>query len=460
MKTQNTQKEIAKNTMDMTNGSIFKSILIFSIPLILGNLLQQLYNTADSLIVGNYVGKQALAAVGSSGMLIYLLSCFFLGAASGAGILLAQYYGAKDFKNLDKALKSTLFIGVVIGLITTVLGVLSAKPLLILINTSDDVLNDASIYLRLYFIGIIFNVIYNMASGILNAFGDSKRSLLYLAIASIVNIILDFIFVKYIKLGIAGAAIATDISQFISSTLALIYLAKTRLPYRVNIFKAKPDFDMCIRILKIGLPTAIQNAVIAFSNVLIQAGVNSYGTNATAGFAAYMKVDGFNILPILSFSLAATTFVGQNIGAKRKDRVYKGMWAVLFMGIIYTCTITVIMLAFSRQIIGLFSNDENVIYYGILSIKALAPFYMCLSICHSLAGTIRGTGNTFAPMVIMLLSLCLFRILWILTIAKRFNSMWGVLLTYPTSFVVCAALMIALTIYIFKIKGNKNSSIA
>ncbi len=390
-------------------------------------------------------------------MLIYLLSCFFLGAASGAGILLAQYYGAKDYKNLDKALKSTLFIGVVIGLITTVLGVFSAKPLLILINTSDDVLNDASIYLRLYFIGIIFNVIYNMASGILNAFGDSKRSLLYLAIASIVNIILDFVFVKFLHLGIAGAAIATDISQFISSTLALIYLAKTTLPYKVNIFKAKPNMSICIRILKIGLPTAIQNAVIAFSNVLIQAGVNSYGTNATAGFAAYMKVDGFNILPILSFSLAATTFVGQNIGAKKKDRVYKGMWAVLTMGIIYTGIITTVMLCFSRQIISLFSNDENVIYYGILSIKALAPFYACLCICHSLAGTIRGTGNTFAPMVIMLLSLCLFRIFWILIIAKRFNSMWGVLLTYPTSFVVCAVLMIALTVYIFKIKGNKNS---
>ena len=452
-----TTDSIKKNSLDMTNGSIFKSILLFSIPLILGNLLQQLYNTADSLIVGNFVGKQALAAVGSSGMLIYLISCFFLGAASGAGIILSQLYGAKDYKRLDLCLKSTLAIGIIIGLITSIIGVISAKPLLVLINTSNDVLSNATIYLRLYFVGIIFNVIYNMAAGILNAFGDSKRSLLYLGIASVVNIILDFYFVAFLKLGIAGAAIATDISQFISSTLAIIYLARTHLPYHVDIRQARLYKDMSIKIIMVSLPTAIQNAVIALSNVLIQAGVNAYGTNATAGFAAYMKVDGFNILPILSISLAATTFIGQNIGAKKMDRVYKGIWIVLSIGLVYTAIISVIMLGFSREIIGLFSRDPEVINYGILSIRALAPFYMCLSICHSLAGSIRGTGNTLAPMVIMLLSLCLYRILWIIIIAPKIGSIWGVLLTYPTSFIVCAILMIGLTIYVFShIKKEDN----
>ena len=299
----------------MTDGSIARQIFFFSVPLILGNLLQQLYNTADSIIVGNYVGSNALAAVGSSTSLICLLIAFSQGASVGAGVIVSQYLGANNKKEVQNAVHTALAIAFFLGLILTAGGMLLTKPILLQMHTPKEVLGDSVTYLRLYFGGVVFNVIYNMAAGILNAAGNSKRSLLYLGCASIINIFLDLLLIRGFHMGVAGAAIATDISQLISGVLAILYLIRVQSDYQVSLKKIRLHKHMVKRIIQVGLPTGIQNMVISFSNVLVQSSVNGYGASAMAGFGAYMKIDGFNIMPVMSFSMAATTFVGQNYGA-------------------------------------------------------------------------------------------------------------------------------------------------
>ena len=317
----------------MTEGSIVKSLLLFALPLIFGNLLQQLYNTADSIIVGNFVGANALAAVGSSGSPIYLLIGFSQGLAVGAGVVVSQFLGAKDHREAQEAVHTSLAIAVIMGLLLTVGGIACGRALLVAMNTPAEVLGDAVTYIRIYFGGVLFSVVYNMTAGILNAAGNSRRSLIYLAWASVTNIVLDLVFIVIFRMGVAGAAIATDISQLVSCVLSLRFLIKSTDDCRVIPREIRLHKKMAARIIRVGLPTGIQNMVISFSNVLVQASVNSYGAAAMAGFAAYMKIDGFNILPVSSISMAATTFVGQNYGAGRLDRVKKGTWVTLAMGL-------------------------------------------------------------------------------------------------------------------------------
>lgn len=312
-----------KNSTIMTEGSIWKKILFFSIPLILGNLFQQLYNTVDSIIVGNYIGSEALAAVGSSGSLINLLIGFCIGASAGAGVVIAQFYGAQDKEGVRKAVHTTIAIAIAAGAILTIVGIVTTPLLLKAMGTPKEVFDQASIYLKVYFGGILFSVVYNMSAGILNAVGNSKRSLVYLMIAATSNIFLDLLFVVVFKMGIVGAAIATDISQLLSCIFIILFLVRSEDVYRVKLKDIRCYDNLLGKILKIGLPTGVQNIVISLSNVIVQSSVNSFGAVAMAGFAAYIKVDGFNILPVLSFSMAATTFVGQNVGAGRLDRVKK-----------------------------------------------------------------------------------------------------------------------------------------
>ena len=374
-----------EKTLLMTEGSIWKSILLFSVPLILGNLLQQLYNTADSIIVGNFLGSNALAAVGSSGSPIYLLIGFSQGVA----------------------------------------GIAVSRSLLVWMNTPEEVLGDAVTYMKLYFGGVLFSVVYNMAAGILNAAGNSRRSVIYLACASITNIILDLVLIAGLKMGVAGAAIATDISQLVSCVLSLRFLMNVDADYKVELSAIRPDQRMTSRIIRIGLPTGIQNMVISFSNVLVQSSVNSYGAAAMAGFAAYMKIDGFNILPVTSFSMAATTFVGQNYGAGNLKRVKNGMWVTLGMGVLYTLCTGALLLAFQNPIMHLFTSDETVVAFG----------------CSAMAGAVRGTGRSVPPMVVLLISLCLFRVVWIQFALPFFAGIEGVFVLYPVSWALGAVLM-------------------
>lgn len=438
-----------KNSTIMTEGSIWKKILFFSIPLILGNLFQQLYNTVDSIIVGNYIGSEALAAVGSSGSLINLLIGFCIGASAGAGVVIAQFYGAQDREGVRKAVHTTIAIAIAAGAVLTVVGIVATPILLKAMGTPQEVFDQASIYLKVYFGGILFSVVYNMSAGILNAVGNSKRSLVYLMIAATSNIFLDLLFVVVLKMGIVGVAIATDISQLLSCIFIILFLVRSEDVYRVKLKDIWCYDNLLGKILKIGLPTGVQNIVISLSNVIVQSSVNSFGAVAMAGFAAYIKVDGFNILPVLSFSMAATTFVGQNVGAGRLDRVKKGMYVSVAMGIIYTVCTGILLLTFAPQVIGVFTQNGKVVEYGVYIMKFFCPFYWMLGILHILAGTIRGTGKTMQAMVVFLFSLCIFRVLWIWGAMSVSHKIGGVMLGYPLSWLVG---LVMILIYVWK--GN------
>lgn len=438
-----------KKSTVMTEGSIWKKILFFSIPLILGNLFQQLYNTVDSIIVGNYIGSEALAAVGSSGSLINLLIGFCIGASAGAGVVIAQFYGAQDREGVRKAVHTTIAIAIAAGAVLTVVGIVATPIFLKAMGTPQEVFDQASIYLKVYFGGILFSVVYNMSAGILNAVGNSKRSLVYLMIAATSNIFLDLLFVVVLKMGIVGVAIATDISQLLSCIFIILFLVRSEDVYRVKLKDIRCYDNLLGKILKIGLPTGVQNIVISLSNVIAQSSVNSFGAVAMAGFAAYIKVDGFNILPVLSFSMAATTFVGQNVGAGRLDRVKKGMYVSVAMGIIYTVCTGILLLTFAPQVIGVFTQNGKVVEYGVYIMKFFCPFYWMLGILHILAGTIRGTGKTMQAMVVFLFSLCIFRVLWIWGAMSVSHKIGGVMLGYPLSWLVG---LVMILIYVWK--GN------
>ena len=436
-----------KKTTIMTEGSIWKKLLMYSIPLILGNLFQQLYNTVDSIIVGNYIGSEALAAVGSSGSIINLLIGFCVGASAGAGVVIAQFFGAQDKEGVRKAVHTTLAIAIAAGVVMTVVGILLVPFLLRAMGTPEEVFGQAVTYLQVYFGGIFFSVIYNMSAGILNAVGNSSRSLIYLMIAAVSNIFLDLLLVVVLKMGIVGAALATDISQLLSCIFILLFLTRSQEIYRVRLREIRFYERMPSKIIKIGLPTGIQHVVISFSNVLVQSSVNSFGAAAMAGFAAYIKIDGFNILPVMSFSTAATTFTGQNIGAGKYDRVKRGMYVSLAMGIIYTIATGILLLIFAPQVIGVFTDNQEVVTYGVYIMKFFCPFYWSLAILHVLSGTIRGTGHTLEPMLVILFSLCVFRVIWItaaLSIAHQFSY---VMVVYPLSWMVG---MILILLYAWK----------
>ncbi len=442
------QKSLAKNnknTLLMTQGNVWKLLVTFSIPLIIGNLLQQMYNTADSIIVGNFVGSNGLAAVGSGTALINLIIAFAQGASVGAGVVVSQYIGADKKDKIKISVHTSICISIILGLILSLLGIFASPSLLIMMKTPKVVLKSSILYLQIYCGGLIFNVIYNMATGILNAAGNSKKPLVYLAIASFTNIILDLLFIKIFKLGVMGAAIATDISQAISCILAIGYLLKVKSDYKLYIKDLKINKETAVKIIKIGLPTAIQNMVISFSNVLVQSSVNAYGATAMAGYAAYLKIDGFNILPVLSISMAVTTFTGQNVGANRLDRVKKGMYSSLIMVFVYTVFIGAFLLIFSHQVLGLFTHSAHVITYGQLVMKYFCPYYFLLGILNVLAGTVRGAGKGIPPMIILLFSMCIFRILWIKIALPFYSSIDGVFILYPISWLVGAILMIFYT---------------
>ena len=430
-----------KQTM-MTEGTIWKKILLFSIPLILGNLFQQLYNTVDSIIVGNFIGSNALAAVGSGGSFINLLIGFCVGASAGAGVVISQAYGAQDEERLHKAVHTTVAIAITAGIIVTIAGVILAPVVHKVMGTPAEVYDDAVTYLRVYFGGMVFSVVYNMSAGILNAVGNSRRSLIYLMIAAFSNIFLDLFFVVVLKMGVVGVALATDISQFLSCVFIIGYLIRTNEVYKLKIKEIRFHRTLVSKIIKIGLPTGIQNIVIAVSNVIIQSGINSFGAVVMAGFTSYVKIDGFNFLPVMSFSMAATTFTGQNIGAGKIDRVKKGMKVSLAMGMGYVIATGVLLYTIAPQAMGIFTKDPEVVECGVYLMKFFCPFYWILSFIHIMAGTIRGTGKTLPPMIIILVSLCLFRIIWIATVVPVIGELYGLIMVYPLSFVVGAILTI------------------
>lgn len=402
-----------KNT-DLTQGNIVKSIIWFSIPLLVGNLFQQLYNAVDSYVVGNYVGKAALAAVGASTPVINMLIGFFMGIATGAGVVIAQYYGANDTKRMRKSIHSSMALTLVMAMLLTIIGLVCTNPLLHAIGVPSDVFDQASQYLAIYFGGITFTLIYNMGAGILRAIGDSKRPLYFLVIASVINIILDFLFVKVFQWGVAGAGVATLIAQGISAVMVVFILMYTKENYQLVIKEISFDKEMLTRIIKIGLPTGIQQSIVSLSNVIVQSYVNVYGSSVIAGYSVTVKIDGFVNLPLQAFNMAVTTFVGQNIGAKKYDRVKKGAYITYILATITIGIFVVVMYFFGKDFIAIFNQEKEVIEAGRLMQLIFLPFYLFLPINQIINGVLRGAGKSTIPMYIMVFSFVILRQIYLL----------------------------------------------
>ena len=424
-------KKVHANQVIMTEGVIWKQLLAFSLPLLVGNLFQQLYNTVDSVVVGNFIGSDALAAVGSSNSLINLIIGMFMGIGTGAGVIISQYYGAEEKQKLHWAVHTTMALSIVGGLLLIALGVLLSPLILVLTGTPESVMPGAVAYLRIFFCGSLFNLVYNMGSGVLRAVGDSKRPLMFLCISSVINIVLDLLFVVVFKMGTAGVGYATVAAQGVSALLTVRTLVRTEDSYRLELGKIKIDRRMMARILKIGIPSGIQQSIISLSNVIVQANVNSFGAAAMAGFGSYSKIDGFAMLPLQSFCMAATTFTGQNIGARKSRRVKQGVFQGLIISMIYTVLISIILYLNAERILRVFSPDQDVIAYGYSSMLILLPFYWTMAIHQILMGSIRGSGRTMVTMLIGVGNMCILRMIYINLLVPFFPSFEAVMWCYP-----------------------------
>ena len=426
----------------MTEGNITKLLITFALPLFVGNLFQQFYNTVDSIVVGNFVSKTALAAVGSTDCIINTIIGFFTGLSTGAGVVIAHSFGSGNDKALHRAVHTTIALTLVLSVVFTIAGLLLSPVFLQLMDTPEDVLPEASQYLRIYFAGISGLMLYNMGSGILRAVGDSRRPLYILMVCALGNIFFDLLFVIVFHAGVEGVAYATILSQWISAILVLVILTREKSSYRLIWKDLHIHKGTAMSIFRIGFPAGLQIAVTSFSNVFVQSYINHFGADCMSGWTAYTKIDQLMFLPMQSLALSATTFVGQNYGAGRLDRVKRSVWVTLAIGVIYTLCTGAALLAGQDAILHLFTADEAVVTYGKLAMRWFCPFYFLLSILHGLAGAVRGTGASIPPMVVLLVSLCLFRVVWIQFLLPFFSGIEGVFILYPVSWGLGALLMI------------------
>lgn len=415
----------------MTEGSIVKIMINFALPVFVGSLLQQLYNMTDALIVGNFAGDEALAAVSSSGSLIYMLTAFILGLFSGAGVVISKYYGSKNMDKLEKAIHTTIALGIIAGIILMVAGILLSEPLLRLMNTPGNVLPKSVTYFQIIFCGSIANVLYNAGSGIFRAVGDSRHPLFYMIISSILNIALDFIFVGLFDWDVAGAAAATIISQLVSCILTCGKLINVRDVYHVCIKKIRVNGELLREILKLGIPSGVQNSVIGFANTVVQANINAFGDLAMAGCGSYFKLEGFAFLPITSFTMAITTFVGQNLGAGDVERTKKGARFGVICTVICAEIIGILMVIFIPFMMRWFTDNPDVMAYGIEQARTEAGFYFLLAFAHAAASVMTGAGKSVVPMVIMLSFWCVVRVSYISIIVRFIEDIKMVFLAYP-----------------------------
>ena len=433
---------MSTKVVSMTEGKIWKKLLLFSIPLMMGSFFQQLYNTADSIIVGNYVGKEALAAIGTTDNLINTFIGFFMGLSTGAGIIISQYFGAKDEKNVQIAVNTTIGLTFVMSVICTVCALGFRTQMLKLMNTPAEVFVQADAYLRIYFLGVTGLLFYNMGAGILRAVGDSRRPLYFLIFSTVLNIVLDLIFVAGFSLGVEGAAYATVISQGASAVLVMIVLSRERASYRVVWNRIRLNPEMIGKIVRVGLPMALQSAVVSFSNVFVQSYINHFGVAAMAGWVAYGKVDKFCLLPIQSLSLGLMTFVGQNYGAKRYDRIRKGIRTGLTMCFgIAICMIILINL-FAESLVSMFIQSPDVVKFGTLFIHIEMPFYLALCVNSVYDSTLRGIGMTKGPMLIMMINSILFRQIYLFVVSRVSESMIPIVLGYPLGWILCSVMLV------------------
>ena len=438
----------------MTEGPILRHLIAFSLPLLFGNIFQMLYNTVDSIVVGNFVGKEALAAVGSTTMIVNIMIFFFNGFAIGGGVVIGNYFGAKKLDLLHKAVETTMAITFVFGIFFTFAGMALVPAMLRLMATPEDVFGQAQLYLQIYFAGSLGLLVYNMGSGILRAVGDTARPLYFLIFTSLLNTALDLLFVIVFKAGIAGAAWATILSQFLSAILVLLLLTKTSDIYKLTWKDLHIDKGILKRIIAIGLPAGFQAMVTSLSNVFVQSYVNGFGSACMAGWASYNKLDSFIFLPITSLNQAATAFVSQNIGAGKEDRVNKGTIRSLQAAVIVTAVIAALLIVFAPQATSLFTSDESVIYYGVLFLRMNTFFLIFNAVNHVLAGALRGRGDSRGPMICMLACFVVIRQIYLFIGSRIAYNPHVIGFGYPVGWMTCCA---AEVIY-FMIRWNKKSA--
>ena len=434
----------------LTEGVIWKSLVFFAVPIMLSNLLQQLYNAVDSSVVGTFAGSEALAAVGSSGALINLMVGFFLGIATGTGVIFARYFGAENKEKLKDTINTSLIVAVICGIVLTIAGMIFTPQLLNLMHCPDDVMDLSVKYLRVYFSGITAMLVYNVGAGIIRAKGDSKHPLYYLVYSGILNLVLDILFVAVLKMGVSGAALATAIAQCFSALLVILNLVSIPESYRLNLKNMKLNKCSASEIIRISVPCGLQTAMFNISNMLVQIKINDFGSKAMAGCAAYEKIDAFLYVPMMAFGLAISTFVGQNIGAGRKDRIKKGIHVCLGLSIVVSMALSLVVILSGNGLLKLFVTSEDVKYYSISMMWILAPFTWTHSFTEVLGGAIRGAGAALQVMIITALNICVFRIIWIMVLLGLYNDIRIVYACYPASWILCS-----LCFVIYYIKRNK-----
>ena len=423
----------------LTEGPIWKAIILFALPVFLGQVFQQLYNAFDAWCVGFFLGDNAMAAVSSSGNLIFLMVSFFNGLAMGAGVVIARHFGAKDYDYVGKTIHTAVAFGLCTGTALTIAGVCLTPTILHWMDTPADVLPESIAYFRYYFCGAIFTVMYNIYVGIHHAIGDSKHPLYYLIFSTCVNICLDLLFVGVFRMGVGAAAMATTISQGVSAALCCIHLVRLDAPYRLRLKKIRFHKSSFFDILRFGLPSAVQNSVIALANVVVQTNINGFGAEAVAGCGAYSKLEGFAFLPVMSFSQALSNFTGQNLGAKKHDRVKKGVGFGIACSCLLAELIGVVAYSFAPQLIGFFSESQEAIDFGVQHMRTICLFYCLLAFSHCIAGILRGAGKATVPMFTMLVCWCLIRVTYITLAVKVVNRLTTVSWAYPITWTLSSA---------------------
>ena len=432
----------------LTEGPIWKGILLFALPILLGNVFQQFYNTFDSWCVGNFIGEDALAAVGSSGSLIFMLVGFFNGVAMGAGIIIARHYGARDYAAMRRAIHTDVAFGLVSGVLLSIIGVVFSPTILRWMGTPAEVMPQSVSYFRFYFCGAVFTVMYNIFVGILHALGDSRHPLIYLMISTVVNIVLDLLFVAVLHMGVGSAALATTISQGISAVLCCIRLMKLEQEHRLVLGEVRFDMESLRNIIRFGLPSGVQNSVIALANLVVQSNINAFGKEAMAGCGAYSKIEGFAFLPVTCFTMALSTFVSQNLGAKQYDRVKKGIGFGIACCMVLAEMVGLAFYFFAPGLVGFFNGAPAVVDYGSRHMRTICLFYCLLAFSHCMAAILRGAGKATVPMATMLVCWCLIRVSYITVAVRIVDELTTVSWAYPITW-TCSSILFL--IYFLKV---------
>ena len=443
----NSESKNRTNVLDMTTGNPYSLMLRFAMPVFLSEVFQQLYNTADAFIVGRYLGTNALAAVTSSGNLIFLMVSFFMGTAMGGGVVISRYFGAKDEKQVSRSVHTMMAFGAVSGILLTFIGVIFTPLFLTWMQTDPEVMPEAVEYFRFYFLGAFAMVMYNICRSIMNALGDSRRPLYYLIFSSVVNILLDLLFIGGFRWGVWAAAVATVISQAASVVLCMIYLLRKGNLFTVELKKIRFHRDIFFEVVSYGLPSGVQNSVIAFANVIVQSQINSFGRLAMAGYGIHCKIEGFAFLPVTSFNMAATTFISQNLGSKQYDRAKKGARFSILAAVLIAEAIGIVYYIFAPYLIGTFDSSPGVIRYGVTQAHIVTLFYLLLAFSHSIAAVCRGAGKAFVPMIVMLSVWCVLRISYILIVMRVTGEIQYVFWAYPLTWGISS--VIYLFYYLF-----------